>query len=122
MDDVVNRFARELADSIAAAVSGSAEVEACRERARAAGDLLRPRVVLGHRQRIGDAAVVDDEDFFLADNIIGEMSNAPTLGHYFFRGVFKSFISFFFGFFSFPISLHLLIEFIKWNEMRKQKR
>ncbi len=37
MDDVVNRFARELADSIAAAVSQSAEVEACRERARAAG-------------------------------------------------------------------------------------
>ena len=37
MDDVVNRFARELADSIAAAVSGSAGVEACRERARAAG-------------------------------------------------------------------------------------
>jgi hypothetical protein len=37
MDDVVNRFARELADSIAAAVSESAEVEACRERARAAG-------------------------------------------------------------------------------------
>ncbi|HJU41291.1 MAG TPA: hypothetical protein VJ691_00695 [Vicinamibacterales bacterium] len=37
MDDVVNRFARELADSIAAAVSESAEVEACRESARAAG-------------------------------------------------------------------------------------
>jgi len=37
MDDVVNRFARELADSIAAAVAESAEVEACRERARAAG-------------------------------------------------------------------------------------
>ena len=37
MDDVVNRFARELADSIAAAVSESAEVEACRERAQAAG-------------------------------------------------------------------------------------
>jgi len=37
MDDVVNRFARELADSIAAAVSESAQVEACRERARAAG-------------------------------------------------------------------------------------
>ena len=37
MDDVVNRFARELADSIAAAVSESADVEACRERARAAG-------------------------------------------------------------------------------------
>ena len=37
MDDVVNRVARELADSIAAAVAESAEVEACRERARAAG-------------------------------------------------------------------------------------
>ncbi len=37
MDDVVNRFARELADAIAVAVSNSAEVEACRERARAAG-------------------------------------------------------------------------------------
>ena len=37
MDDVVNRFARELADSIAAAVAESADVEACRERARAAG-------------------------------------------------------------------------------------
>ena len=37
MDDVVNRFARELADAIAAAVSSNPEVEACRERARAAG-------------------------------------------------------------------------------------
>ena len=37
MDDVVNRFARELADAIAAAVAESPEVEACRERARAAG-------------------------------------------------------------------------------------
>ena len=37
MDDVVNRFARELADAIVAAVSNNAEVEACRERARAAG-------------------------------------------------------------------------------------
>ena len=37
MDDMVNRFARELADAIAAAVSNNAEVEACRERARAAG-------------------------------------------------------------------------------------
>jgi hypothetical protein len=37
MDDVVNRFARELADAIAAAVADSPEVEACRERARAAG-------------------------------------------------------------------------------------
>ena len=37
MDDVVNRFARELADAIAAAVAENAEVEACRERARLAG-------------------------------------------------------------------------------------
>jgi hypothetical protein len=37
MDDVVNRFARELADAIAAAVAEHPEVEACRARARAAG-------------------------------------------------------------------------------------
>jgi hypothetical protein len=37
MDDVVNRFARELADAIAAAVAENPDVEACRERARAAG-------------------------------------------------------------------------------------
>ena len=37
MDDIVNRFARELADAIAAAVSNNPEVEACRERARTAG-------------------------------------------------------------------------------------
>jgi hypothetical protein len=36
MDDV-NRFARELADAIAAAVAESSQVEACREKARAAG-------------------------------------------------------------------------------------
>jgi hypothetical protein len=37
MDEVVNRFARELADAIAAAVAESPQVEACREKARAAG-------------------------------------------------------------------------------------
>ena len=37
MDDVVNRFARELADAIAAAVAENPEVEACRARARTAG-------------------------------------------------------------------------------------
>ncbi len=37
MDDVVNRFARELADAIAAAVADNPQVEACRERAREAG-------------------------------------------------------------------------------------
>ncbi len=37
MEDVVNRFARELADAIAAAVAENPQVEACREKARAAG-------------------------------------------------------------------------------------
>lgn len=37
MDDVLNRFARELADAIAAAVAEHPEVEACRQRARSAG-------------------------------------------------------------------------------------
>lgn len=37
MDDVINRLARELADAIAAAVADDPRVEACREKARAAG-------------------------------------------------------------------------------------
>jgi hypothetical protein len=37
MDDDVNRLARDLADAIASAVANSAQVEACREQARAAG-------------------------------------------------------------------------------------
>jgi hypothetical protein len=37
MDEVVNRFARELADAIAGAVAENPQVEACREKARAAG-------------------------------------------------------------------------------------
>ena len=37
MDDVVNRLARELSEAIAAAVADDPRVEACRERARAAG-------------------------------------------------------------------------------------
>ena len=41
MDDVVNRFARELADAIAAAVADDPKVEACREKARAAGYEMR---------------------------------------------------------------------------------
>ena len=40
MEDV-NRFARELADAIAAAVADHPQVEACRERARAAGYEMR---------------------------------------------------------------------------------
>jgi hypothetical protein len=41
MDDVVNRFAKELADAIAAAVGEHPEVEACRTRAREAGFDMR---------------------------------------------------------------------------------
>jgi hypothetical protein len=37
MEDVQNRFAREIAEAIATAVAQSSEVESCRERARAAG-------------------------------------------------------------------------------------
>ena len=41
MDDVVNRLARELADAIGEAVSEDPNVEACREKARAAGYEMR---------------------------------------------------------------------------------
>jgi hypothetical protein len=41
MDDVVNGFAHELADAIAAAIADDPRVEACRERARAAGFEMR---------------------------------------------------------------------------------
>jgi hypothetical protein len=37
MDEMVNRLARELSDAIAATVADDPRVEACRERARAAG-------------------------------------------------------------------------------------
>ena len=37
MDALVNQLARELADAIAAAVADDSRVEACREKARAAG-------------------------------------------------------------------------------------
>jgi hypothetical protein len=41
MDYVVNRMAKELSDAIAAAVAEDQRVEACRERARAAGYELK---------------------------------------------------------------------------------
>jgi len=41
MDDVVNRFAKELADAIAAAIAENPQVEACRSRARDAGYDMR---------------------------------------------------------------------------------
>lgn len=41
MDTLVNQLARELADAIAAAVADDHRIEACREKARAAGLELR---------------------------------------------------------------------------------
>lgn len=41
MDDVINRLAKELTDAISAAIAEDPRVEACREKARAAGYELR---------------------------------------------------------------------------------
>jgi hypothetical protein len=59
MDDVVNRFAKELADAIAAAVADNSEVEACRAKAREAGFDMRVTLeaVVGFVSRNNDAAV-----------------------------------------------------------------
>jgi hypothetical protein len=59
MDDVVNRFARELADAIAAAVAENPQVEACREKARAAGFEMRVTLeaIVGFVNRSQTAAV-----------------------------------------------------------------
>ncbi len=60
MDDVVNRMAKELSDAIAAAVGDDARVEACRERARAAGFEMRVSLeaVIGFVNRTQPGAVV----------------------------------------------------------------
>ena len=59
MDDVVNRFAKELADAIAAAVAENPQVEACRARAREAGYDMRVTLeaVVGFMNRNNGAAV-----------------------------------------------------------------
>jgi len=59
MDDVVNRFAKELADAIAAAVAESPQVEACRARAREAGFDMRVTLeaVVGFVNRTSGGAV-----------------------------------------------------------------
>ena len=63
MDDV-NRFARELADAIAAAVAAHPEVEACRARARAAGYEMRVSLeaVVGFARREADAQPTSEKD------------------------------------------------------------
>jgi hypothetical protein len=59
MDDVVNRFAKELADAIAAAVAENAQVEACRAKAREAGFDMKVTLeaVVGFVNRNNGAAV-----------------------------------------------------------------
>jgi len=59
MDDGVNRFAKELADAIAAAVAENPQVEACRARAREAGFDMRVslKAVVGVVSRNSDGAV-----------------------------------------------------------------
>jgi len=59
MDDVVNRMAKELSDAIAAAVAEDARVEACRERARAAGFEMKISLeaVIGFVSRTQTAAL-----------------------------------------------------------------
>ena len=61
MDDVVNRFARELADAIAAAVAENPQVEACREKARAAGFEMKVTLeaVVGFASRSQSAALTN---------------------------------------------------------------
>jgi hypothetical protein len=59
MDDVVNRFAKELADAIAAAVAENPQVEACRAKAREAGFDMKVTLeaVVGFVNRNNGAAV-----------------------------------------------------------------
>src|SRR6185436_17666919 len=59
MDDVVNRFAKELADAIAGAVAENPQVEACPAKAREAGFDMRVTLeaVVGFLNRNNGAAV-----------------------------------------------------------------
>ncbi len=59
MDDVVNRFAKELADAIAAAVAENPQVEACRAKARDAGFDMRVTLeaVVGFVNRTSEGSV-----------------------------------------------------------------
>lgn len=59
MDDVVNRLAKELSDAIAAAVAEDPRIEACRERARAAGFEMKVSMeaVIGFMSRTTPGAV-----------------------------------------------------------------
>ena len=78
MDDVVNRLARELAEAIGAAVVEDSRVEACREKARAAGYEMRISLeaVIGFGNHSGSRALakvsaragVDRQQFDITPN------------------------------------------------------
>lgn len=59
MDDVVNRLAHELSDAIAAVVAEDPRIEACRERARAAGFEMKVTLeaVIGFMSRTSPGAL-----------------------------------------------------------------
>ena len=59
MDDVVNRFAKELADALADAVAENPQVEACRAKAREAGFDMRVTLeaVVGFVNRTSEGSV-----------------------------------------------------------------
>ena len=76
MDDVMNRLARELAEAMGAAVVEDSRVEACREKARAAGYEMRVSLeaVIGFGNRSASQALakvsagVDRKQFDITPN------------------------------------------------------
>lgn len=64
MDNVMSRLARELADAIGAAVEEDPKVEACREKARAAGYEMQVSLeaVVGFGSRGGPHPLADVQD------------------------------------------------------------
>jgi hypothetical protein len=81
MDDVVNRFARELADAIAAAVAENPKVEACREKARAAGFEMKVTLeaVVGFVNRSTGAAQGDGAARVAASSRLGPQRRLPEM-------------------------------------------
>ena len=84
MDDVVNRFARELADAIAAAVAENPQVEACREKARAAGFEMKVTLeaVVGFVSRSQSAALTKVTLWLrrVWHDSAGPLRSPPTIG------------------------------------------
>ena len=72
-DDVMHRLAHELAEAIGGAVSDNPRVEACREKARAAGYELRVSLEaeIGFGSRAGADGPEDDEATHVTATIDG---------------------------------------------------